>query len=185
MITNRESGLSALATALTGWAPKWGLHLEVNRHPNLLVEVEIELSDATDWSVLGDWIGAQRGSHWRMPFGPIPVIRTQNKNPTFEMRKALTAAAANHGCPMLWLNDDDADLTNIQDSLTFTGEHLDSCYAELAPKGQVDLVVIGCPQASIGEVRATAAAVRHGWNLDTASQNNASGFSHQDTIMGF
>ena len=160
LITNRESGLSALATALTGWAPKWGLHLEVNRHPNLLVEVEVELPDATDWSVLGDWIGAQRGSHWRMPFGPIPVIRTQNKNPTFEMRKALTAAAANHGCPMLWLNDDDADLTNIQDSLTFTAEHLDSSYAELAPKGQVDLVVIGCPQASIGEVRATAAAVR-------------------------
>ena len=28
LITNRESGLSALATALTGWSPKWGLHLE-------------------------------------------------------------------------------------------------------------------------------------------------------------
>ena len=31
LITNRESGLSALATALTGFAPKWGLHLESNR----------------------------------------------------------------------------------------------------------------------------------------------------------
>ena len=28
LITNRESGLSALSTALTGWAPKWGLHIE-------------------------------------------------------------------------------------------------------------------------------------------------------------
>ena len=28
LVTNRESGLSALATALTGFAPKWGLHLE-------------------------------------------------------------------------------------------------------------------------------------------------------------
>ena len=28
LITNRESGPSALATALTGYAPKWGLHLE-------------------------------------------------------------------------------------------------------------------------------------------------------------
>ena len=27
LITNRESGLSALATALTGFAPRWGLHL--------------------------------------------------------------------------------------------------------------------------------------------------------------
>ena len=28
LITNRESGLSALATALTGFAPRWGLHLD-------------------------------------------------------------------------------------------------------------------------------------------------------------
>jgi predicted aconitase with swiveling domain len=33
-------------------------------------------------------------------------------------------------------------------------------YAELAPRGQVDLVVIGCPQASIEEIRRTASAVR-------------------------
>ena len=33
LITNRESGLSALSTALTGWAPKWGLHIEENRCP--------------------------------------------------------------------------------------------------------------------------------------------------------
>ena len=39
LITNRESGLSALATALTGWAPKWGLHLEENRVPNIRVHV--------------------------------------------------------------------------------------------------------------------------------------------------
>lgn len=160
LITNRESGLSALATALTGWAPEWGLHLEENRRPNLLVNVEVDLSDATDWSVLGDWIGAQRAPHWRMPFGPMPVIRTRDERVTFEMRKALTAAAANHGCPMLWLNDEDADVSEIQDTLTFTAKHLETSYAKLAPKGVVDLVVIGCPQASIGEVRATAAAVR-------------------------
>ena len=33
-------------------------------------------------------------------------------------------------------------------------------YDELAPKGQVDLVVIGCPQASLEEIRITASAVR-------------------------
>ena len=40
LITNRESGLSALATALTGWAPLWGLHMVENRVPNILVNVE-------------------------------------------------------------------------------------------------------------------------------------------------
>jgi len=56
LITNRESGLSALATAITGWAPKWGLHIQKNRIPNIFVEVQCEMNDPTDWSILGDWI---------------------------------------------------------------------------------------------------------------------------------
>jgi len=44
--------------------------------------------------------------------------------------------------------------------LVFTESDLSARYSQLAPKGRVDLVVIGCPQASLGEVRATAAAVR-------------------------
>ena len=59
LVTNRESGLSALATALTGWAPKWGLHMDENRVPNIFVKVECEMEDITDWSILGDWIGKQ------------------------------------------------------------------------------------------------------------------------------
>ena len=48
LITNRESGLSALATALTGYAPAWGLHLESNRQPNIRVVVECELETLSD-----------------------------------------------------------------------------------------------------------------------------------------
>ena len=44
--------------------------------------------------------------------------------------------------------------------MTFTEEDLGKRYDELAPTGQVDLVVIGCPQASLEEIRTTASAVR-------------------------
>ena len=47
-----------------------------------------------------------------------------------------------------------------QGILTFTADDLAARYAELAPQGQVDLVVIGCPQASLEEIRITASAVR-------------------------
>ena len=47
-----------------------------------------------------------------------------------------------------------------QGELTFTAEDLASRYADLAPEGQVDLVVIGCPQASLEEIRITASTVR-------------------------
>ena len=162
LVTNRESGLSALATALTGYAPKWGLHLEENRVPNIVVDVECELSSLADWSILGDWIGKQVRPGWNVPFGPMPLIRGLPSYISFASKKALTAAAANYGCAMLWAegHTESPDLTGNEESLVFTDKDLATRYEELAPKGQVDLIVIGCPQASLEEIRITAAAVR-------------------------
>ena len=162
LVTNRESGLSALATALTGWAPKWGLHLEANRIPNIHVQVDCELSYIADWSVLGDWIGKQIQPHWKLPWGMMPHITGLPDSISFEQKKALTAAAANYGCPMLWADGVSPAPPEYQPegSLVFTESELMGRYTDLAPTGQVDLIVIGCPQASVGEVRTTAAAVR-------------------------
>ena len=162
LVTNRESGLSALATALTGWAPKWGLHLEANRIPNIHVQVDCELSYIADWSVLGDWIGKQIQPHWKLPWGMMPHITGLPDYISFEQKKALTAAAANYGCPMLWAEGVSPAPPEYQPegSLVFTESELMGRYTDLAPTGQVDLIVIGCPQASVGEVRTTAAAVR-------------------------
>ena len=162
LVTNRESGLSALATALTGYAPKWGLHLEENRVPNIVVDVECELSSLADWSILGDWIGKQVRPGWNVPFGPMPLIRGLPSYISFASKKALTAAAANYGCAMLWAegHTEYPPLTGAEQSLVFTEQDLFARYGELAPKGQVDLIVIGCPQASLEEIRITAAAVR-------------------------
>ena len=174
LITNRESGLSALATALTGFAPRWGLHLESNRVPNMRVHVACEMQHLSDWSVLGDWIGKQVRPDWSMPFGPMPYLTGLPAHMSFASKKALTAAAANYGCAMLWAEGHSApppleiDDTGAhrppeggwQGELTFTDEDLRQRYDELAPKGQVDLVVIGCPQASLEELRITASTLR-------------------------
>ena len=145
LVTNRESGLSALATALTGYAPKWGLHLEENRIPNIVVDVDCDLSTLSDWSVLGDWIGKQVRPGWNVPYGPMPFIRGLPSYISFASKKALTAAAANYGCPMLWAEGHTAtpSLTGEEESLVFTDADLASRYEDLAPKGQVDLIVIG------------------------------------------
>jgi len=162
LVTNRESGLSALATALTGWAPKWGLHLEENRVPNIHVEINCELTYIADWSVLGDWIGKQIQPDWKLPWGMMPHITGLPEFVSFEQKKALTAAAANYGCPMLWADGVSPSPPEYEPegSLVFSEEDLNERYRDLEPTGQVDLVVIGCPQASVGEVRTAAAAVR-------------------------
>jgi predicted aconitase/predicted aconitase with swiveling domain len=161
MATNRESGLSALACALTGYTPKYGLLLEEARRPNLEVVVTAVLQDPTDFSILGDWIGKQRKPGWKQPFGPIPFIRGLPADLDHEQRKALTAAAANYGCPLLYIEGmGDAPTAEFQDHLLFDQAELARRYEELRPKTAVSLITLGCPQASVGELRAAAQLLR-------------------------
>ncbi len=161
LTTNRESGLSALACALTGYTPKYGLLAEGARRPNLEVTVTAVLHDPTDFSILGDWIGKQRQSHWKLPLGPIPLIKGLPADLNHEQRKALTAAAANYGCPLLYIEGlSDAPEGEFQDHLVFDEAALAQRYADLRPSSPVSLITIGCPQASVGELRATAELLR-------------------------
>ena len=166
LITNRESGLSALATALTGYAPEWGLHLQKNRLPNIHVTVECDLENLSDYSILGDWIGKNAKPEWNLPFGPMPYIQGLDDDISFARKKALTAAAANYGSPMMWVEghttppDQALDSIQWEGVLTFTQADLKKRYDDLSPQGQVDLVVIGCPQASLEEMQSTASALR-------------------------
>ena len=157
LITNRESGLSALAAALTGYTPKYGLMLTENRRPNLAVVVTTSLDDPADFSVLGDWIGKQRQPEWQMPYGPIPAIKGLPAELTHDQKKAMTAAAANYGCPLLYIDGQgERPPAAFQARLLFGQEQLQQRYDELRPKTAVSLITIGCPQASVGELRATA-----------------------------
>ncbi|MBK6325335.1 MAG: DUF521 domain-containing protein [Chloroflexi bacterium] len=161
LITNRESGLSALACALTGYTPKYGLLAEGARRPNLEVTVTAHLSDPTDFSILGDWIGKQRQPTWKLPLGPIPFIKGLPADLDHEQRKALTAAAANYGCPLLYIDGlSDVPEGDFQDHLVFDETALQQRYADLRPRTPVSLITIGCPQASVGELRATAELLR-------------------------
>src|SRR4030042_2065466 len=48
-MTNREGGPSALAAALRGKTPNYGLHLDEKRVPNIHVQVNASLTKLSDW----------------------------------------------------------------------------------------------------------------------------------------
>ena len=155
--TNRESGLSALATALCGFTPEYGLLLDENRIPNLKIKVECNLDEPVDYSILGDWIGKQIEPKWKMEYGPIPhIFGLENLN--FEEKKALTASAANYGCPLLFIDNftKKPNGTDYEAEISFKKSDLEQRYEELAPTNYVDLVTIGCPQASFDEIERTS-----------------------------
>ena len=159
--TNRESGLSALATSLSGFTPEYGLLLDENRVPNIKVNVLCELNEPVDYSILGDWIGKQIDPKWKLDFGPIPHIYGINKF-DFESKKALTAASANYGSALLFVDSftKEPSDTKYQAEINFDYSDLEERYEDLAPKTEVDLVTIGCPQASIEEIERTAGFVK-------------------------
>lgn len=158
LLTNRDSGLSALASALTGYTPRYGLLDEEARRPNLHVTVTAALDDPADFSILGDWIGKQLDPAWSLPFGPIPLVEGLPQDMNHEQKKALAAAAANYGCALLYLSSDGDDYPEpaLEGRLVFDSEALAARYEALQPRAPVSLVTIGCPQASVGELRAVA-----------------------------
>lgn len=161
LLTNRESGLSALAAALTGYTPDYGLLQAERRRPNIAVTVTAALDDPTDFSILGDWIGKQVRPGWSLPYGPIPLIEGLPAELSHEQKKALSAAAANYGCPLLYLaGEGEIPEPAFEGRLTFDEDALAARYEALRPRQAVSLIVIGCPQASVGELRAVAALLR-------------------------
>ncbi len=162
LVTNRESGLSALACALTGYTPKYGLLHDDARRPNLEVIVTAELNDPTDFSILGDWIGMQRTPDWKTPYGPIPLIKGLPANLNHEQKKALTAAAANYGSPLVYVDGLSPEIPEgtFQAMLLFDAAALQKRYEELRPYQPISLITLGCPQASLGEMRAIAGLLK-------------------------
>jgi predicted aconitase with swiveling domain len=79
-----------------------------------------------------------------------------------EQRKALTAAAANYGSPMVYIEglSEAPEVDGYQDELHFTAVDLAERYEILRPESAVSLITIGCPQASVGEIRAVASLLK-------------------------
>ncbi|MFV2041185.1 MAG: aconitase X catalytic domain-containing protein, partial [Candidatus Hydrothermarchaeales archaeon] len=82
--TNRESAITALASAITGKTPLYGLHLDENRAPTLTVNVTENVESVNDYSALGYYIGKH--------FDETPIFK--GIQPGVEGLKALSAGLA-------------------------------------------------------------------------------------------
>lgn len=65
--SNFEGGPSALAAGLTGYTPRYGLHLDENRLATRRFVVESQPNELTEWGVLGAVIGRRAGSTGKCP----------------------------------------------------------------------------------------------------------------------
>ena len=151
--TNREGGPSALAAAIIGKTPDYGMHRAENREPTILVNVKKPLQNETEFGALGIHLGKILGDR-------IPLIRGL-KNASEDCLKQLGAALATTGMTNMFRRDAHSEKKGIEkvsvetDDIKRTIEDLSTATGQ-----EPDLVFIGCPHCSLDEIRQVARWVK-------------------------
>ena len=149
--TNMEGAPSALAAALLGKTPSYGLHQTENREPEIGVCVTCDLKDA-DYSALGFLIGNLVGDK-------IPLIELSSPaSPGKDELKHLSAAIGATGSvglyhirgitPEAGVKEQESTL-EPEETITLGKSDLEAVYAE---REEPDVIAIGCPHCSYDEL---------------------------------
>ncbi|MEN2974633.1 MAG: aconitase X catalytic domain-containing protein [Candidatus Caldarchaeales archaeon] len=146
--TNREGGPSALAAALTGRTPYYGLHITENRSYSMRVKVP-ELKDEYDFALLGHVVG-------KISRGRIPLF-TGIKSANHSELKALGATLSlTGGTPMFHIDGLTPEYTITPTSkveeIEIEDRELKDAAEEFKDEVDPELIFIGCPHASLEEL---------------------------------
>jgi predicted aconitase len=152
--TNREGGPTALAAALCGCIPEYGMHLDKNRRGTHLIKVEKQPVTDKDFAVLGYFTGKIAGKY-------VPVLEGVAKTPSIENYKTLGAAMASSGAVALYhiightpeARDKKSVIDDTIEPVVFGQKEYDQVCEKFNISGSIDFVVIGCPHVSIIEIR--------------------------------
>jgi len=155
--TNREGGPGALSAAICGKTPEYGYHLDEERKASLIVEVEDEIK-GVDYGATGYLVGKAVGDG-------VPYFRFKNTSKTDDL-KGLGAALASSGAVALY------HVENLTPEYEFALEGLESTDLEKISVDRTeideireklsttsrkpDLICLGCPHASIEEIKSIA-----------------------------
>jgi predicted aconitase len=161
--SNFEGGPSALSAALTGRTPRYGYHLDSQRHATLLIELSWTPRELDEWGALGGIVGRLAGD-----YSQVPALVGIDRVPSSDEMKHFGAALASFGSVALFhMAGITPEALRIEDAVPADRElkTYDVGKAEIrAFQSQyakdiatVDVVVFSTPQLSLVEMQALAA----------------------------
>jgi len=156
--TNKEGGPSALAAAIIGKTPYYGLHLKKNRAPTILVKVKTDTEKVSDFGALGYCIGKTAPAQ-------VPLI-TGIGHATNDELKSLSASIVTYGsAPLFHIEGITPEyekklFERPTDKIVVDEEELANAYKEMDDGGKVDFVCIGCPHCSLDEIKKIAGLLK-------------------------
>jgi predicted aconitase len=147
--TNREGGPSALAAALVGKTPYYGLHLDENRVPDINVIVNAHLTKFSDWGALGYSVGKKAENK-------IPYI-TGVEDAEVDELKSFCASVVTYGAKPLFymqgITPGSEKYQSPKDTVTIEEGDIQEAYKNINDEvTDIDFVCLGCPHCSIKEI---------------------------------
>ena len=160
--TNREGGPSALASALTGLTPEYGLHLSPNRRPGIMVAVIPRIEGTSSFGALGKVVGELVES---IPGKPIPYLRGIERASLEELKSFCASLATYGGLGMFHLEGitPEAGLVDLPDTqVDVDHRDLEAAWGSMVDHTgeEVDFVSLGCPHLSLPELAHLAELLR-------------------------
>ena len=153
--TNREGGPGALAAAILGKTANYGLHLDINRRPTVVIDADIDGS-VFSYSLLGQAVGMSIGTG-------VPYFR--GIRPQVEEAKALSAAMAASGSVALYHAEGTTpeagrfDVSGLE-TIHIGEKELEAAYDKLNVADDVELIAIGCPHLTEKEMHQIASFLK-------------------------
>lgn len=150
--TNREGGPSALAAAIIGKTPDYGMHATENRQPNIQVRIEAQLRDETEFGALGICLGKILGNR-------IPAIHGL-KNAPKDRLKQFCASLATTGMTDMFRHKMGPESKGME-KISVENREIRQTIEDLSTSSasNPDLVFIGCPHCSLTEIKQIARLV--------------------------
>jgi predicted aconitase len=143
LTTNKESALSALASAVTGKTPLSDLRLEESRNPKIAVEADYDFMSELDYGLLGYFAGKEVKDSC-VAFSSINKVNTIQA-------KALCAAIGTSGsCGMFTFGE------KAKEKIAFGKKEAQSVRDELSSANDGDIITLGSPQLGMNELKLLA-----------------------------
>jgi len=148
--TNREGGPSALAAAIIGKTPDYGVHKPENRQPKVSIMLETLLQNEMEFGALGNYLG-------RILEDRIPIIHGL-KGCSREDLKQLGAALASTGMVNMFHLHSASMRTEKLEKIAIEDKDIKRSIENLstASESKPDLIFIGCPHCSLNEIKEIA-----------------------------
>ncbi len=147
--SNREGGPSSLASSIIGKTPNYGLHLEKNRKAGIIIDVKTIIKSFSDVGALGNYVGSIIGNK-------IPYFK--NLELDSDKLKSLGASMAASGSVALYhveglTPEYSKAIDDSLEKIEVGKEEIEESKCKLNSSDDMELICIGCPHCSVGEVK--------------------------------